>query len=323
MTDQQAVKVLGYLYRMIEAGERGYAVSAANVNNRGMKVLLKSYAQQRVRFKSEIFAEVQRLGGETKPRSSIRGVLHRGRIHIFAALTIGNEEREKVVLKEVLVGEKVALRTYQKTLEADLPAKTHDIVARQYEEVNKTVEQIQLMRGKEAKRMMVQLFDSAQEADEVLQELQVAGVRLESIQKAAFDDTIELYKGIGTTVFETIISGAVGGALWGSLIGAIAGISTQQVASLGSSPLPVIDLWSLTALAGILGGAIIGGILGLALGIGISEDDTYLYDESIQHGQMILMALVDGVHAPEARRIMARPNFTVKAPIDESQLDSA
>ena len=116
MPTDRVLRSLSYLHRIVEAGEKGYAVSATNVNNQGLKILLKSYAQQRARFKSEIHSEIQRLGGEVKIRSSIRGILHRGRIDIFAALTIGNREREGVVLKEILIGEKIALQTYKSIL---------------------------------------------------------------------------------------------------------------------------------------------------------------------------------------------------------------
>ncbi len=46
-SNRRASKALDYLYRIVEAGEKGYAVAAANVDNRGLKLLFKSYAQQR------------------------------------------------------------------------------------------------------------------------------------------------------------------------------------------------------------------------------------------------------------------------------------
>lgn len=69
---------LASLYKIVEAGERGYAVVASNVNNRALKTLYKSYAQQRLRFKEEIFAEIQRLGGYARPTSNFLSIVHRG-----------------------------------------------------------------------------------------------------------------------------------------------------------------------------------------------------------------------------------------------------
>lgn len=181
MNNLAASKALSYLCRIVEAGERGYAVSASNVSNQGLKLLLKSHAQQRSRFKSEILAEIQRLGSNLKPRNSIRGVLHRGRINIFSALAAGNDEKEKIILKEILVGEKIALKVYESTLKKELPGETHGLISRQYAEVKKVVEQINLLKGKDGMRLIVQLFKSEKHANTAIQELRDAGFQLDSI----------------------------------------------------------------------------------------------------------------------------------------------
>jgi len=316
MATDRVLGSLNYLYRIVEAGEKGYAVSASNVNNQGLKILLKSYAQQRARFKSEIQSEIKRLGGEVNPRSSIRGALHRGRIDIFAALTIGGREREGVVVREILIGEKIALQTYKSTLKSDLSAETRTIIERQYEEVSKVVEQIQLMRGVKGRQLIIQLFDEVADVELAMQELNKADVELETIQKMTIDDSIELYSGKGTTVFETSLSGAVGGSLWGSLIGAIAGFSAQQATAIvdGASTGLVVDLWILIAIAGFLAGALIGGVLGYAIGVGISEDDSYLYDQSAIRGKLIVLAITRKPDIVRTGQIMTRVYLNKRMP---------
>jgi uncharacterized protein (TIGR02284 family) len=304
MTTDRVLKSLNYLYRILEAGERGYSVSASNVNNQGLKILLKSYAQQRARFKSEIQSEIQRLGGKVNTRSSVRGVLHRGRIDIFAALTIGNKEREGVVLKEILIGEKVALQTYKSILKRDFPNETCMLLEKQYDEVSKVIEQIQLIRGVQGKQLSVQLFDEDIDVEAAIAELRNANVRLETIQKIVIEDSIELYTGKGTTVFETSLSGSVGGGLWGGLIGFIAGFSAQQSTALISGPGLAMNFWALIATAGLLAGGLIGFVLGYFIGIGISEDDSYLYDQSILHGKIIMLALAKTPDSKRTSQIM-------------------
>jgi uncharacterized protein (TIGR02284 family) len=215
MNNLAVSKTLSYLCRIVEAGERGYAVSAANVSNQGLKFLLKSHAQQRSRFKSEILAEIHRLGSNLKPRNSIRGALHRGRINIFSALASGNNEKEKIVLKEILVGEKIALKVYESTLKKELPRETQGLISKQYTAVKKVVEQINLLKGKDGMRLIVQLFKSEKHANTAIHELRDAGFQLDSIQLMSVHDSIEFYATKGITVFETSVSGAVGGALWG------------------------------------------------------------------------------------------------------------
>ena len=95
-----ARNALTHLYKIVEAGEKGYAVVASNARNRALKILFQSYSQQRLKFKEEIFEEIQQLGGQTRPKSSVLGMIHRGRIDIFATLTIGDENVERVLLAQ-------------------------------------------------------------------------------------------------------------------------------------------------------------------------------------------------------------------------------
>jgi uncharacterized protein (TIGR02284 family) len=309
MDSQRVVKALGYLYRILEAGERGYAVAATNVSNRALKVLFRSYAQQRAKFKDEIFVEIQRLGGHARLGSSFLGMIHRGRIDIFAALTIGAENVEKVVLKEVMIGERVAIRAYEKTLKLDLPPQTREIVARQFEEVRKVVEQVRLLRGQNGKRMVVRLYDSEADARQALQSLKKAGLSEKAIEMENLNQRsdLELYKGRGTTILETILSGAVGGAIWGTLAGGLAAIGILQIATIAwetVAPMPVQLIAALSVLGLIAGGALIGSMIGLFIGWGIASEDTYVTDDSLKHGQILMRVTVDEPRASTVWRIM-------------------
>src|SRR6266498_4363735 len=271
MNSQRVVKALGYLYRIVEAGERGYAVAASNVSNRALKLLFQSFAQQRANFKDELAAEIQRLGDHahrSTSLSSFLGLVHRGRIDIFAALTIGAENVEKVVLKEVMIGERVALRAYEKTLKKDLPSEPRQLVTRQFEEVRRVVEQVRLMRGRKGKQMEVRLYDSKADAEKAFQALKKAGIPENEIEMENMnpEKSMELYSGRGTTILETIISGAVGGAIWGTVAGILAAIGVFQMASFGMGNVAptALRLFAAMSLLGlIVGGSFVGGMIGL------------------------------------------------------------
>src|SRR5687768_8259530 len=255
---------LVYLYKIVQAGERGYAVVASNVSNRALKILYKSYAQQRLKFKEEIFVEIQRLSGHASPRSKFLGMVHRGRIDIFAAITIGNENVERVVLKEVLLGETVAVKAYEKTLKKDLPLETREILERQFDEVRKVVEQVRLMKGQNGKRLVLRLYDSKTDAEEALQSLKSAGFSEKAVEMESWHHGIhsELYKSRGTTILETMISGVVGGAIWGIVAGGLAAIGIIQISAINSEKAsPIIFLPAIFGL--IAAGAFIGGMIGL------------------------------------------------------------
>ncbi len=112
----QTISVIRYLCTIMEAGEKGYAVAAANVNDRGLRLLFKTYARQRADFKKELIHELNARAADIKIAGSFPAMIHRARMTIFASLTIGEQSREHVLLREVLVGERAALKAYEKAL---------------------------------------------------------------------------------------------------------------------------------------------------------------------------------------------------------------
>jgi len=307
MSDQKTLQTLGYLYKIVDAGEKGYAVCAANIDNPGLKILFKSYSQQRAQFKAEILSEIKRIGGSLRLRSSFRGIVHRGRIDIFAALSSGKEEREGVILHEIILGEKAALRAYEKTIKAELPAQTAQLISRQHEQLITIFEQLLLMRGHTGKRMLIQLFDRKEDATRALKVLEESGSHPTKIEQIDIPNSPGQYPSRGNSVRETAISGAVGGGLWGCVIGSVAGISSDYVANTGllASAQPA-GTWVYIALAGIAGGTLIGMILGFAIGTGISEEDAYQYNHSMQQGQFLLLVTLETDQIFEAQRVMAQ-----------------
>lgn len=317
MSNRRVLRALSSLYRIVEASERGYAVAAANVDNRGLKLLFKSFAQQRANFKTEIFKELQRLDEHVQPpRGSVLAIIHRGRIDIFAALTIGDENVEKVVLKEVVFGEGVALRAYKSTLKKDLPPEVREMVAHQFEEARRVVEQVNLMRGRDRKRLLVRLYDTELDARRAVKKLGEAGFVQESIEMAPVDKTTVLYTDRGTTLLETILSGAVGGAFWGAVIGVLAAVSILQMPGLPSNAEILMDqrLWAFIGLLlCIAGGAFVGTMIGTFIGWGIASGDAYLYDHGLERGRILIKLLADESRASKAWRILAQVNVESRA----------
>ena len=324
MDNQRVVKELGYLYRIVEAGERGYIVAASNVSNRALKILFQTFSQQRANFKDELGAEIGRLGGHVHRNRILDflGIVHRGRIDIFAALTIGAENIEKTILKEVMIGERVALAAYENTLKKDLPPESRDLVARQFAAVRKVVDQVRLLRGQNGKRMVVRLYDSKADADKVSPSLKEAAIQEDMIQEENFDsEGLNLYHGRDSTILETIISGAAGGIVWGTVAGILAVIGIYQMAGFSLdnvtlAPLPVLALMS--ALGLIAGGAFIGSMIGFFIGWGIASEDRYAKDYRLKHGHYLVRAIVDesvasrawnlmNQVAMESRQLQARP----------------
>ena len=305
-------KALADLYKIVEAGEKGYAVVASNVSNRALKVLFKSHSQQRLNFKEEILAEIRRLGGDSEPGSSVLGMIHRGRIDIFATLTIGAENVEKVLLKEVMLGERVAIKAYENALKKELPPETRATLEDQFQMLRKVVDQIRLLRGQNGKKLVLRLYDSRSDAEQALQSLKRAGIAENTIQLEDFDSpALDAHKDRGTTIFETVLSGAVGGAIWGVAAGILAALGMMRIAALNQEGvLPAILILAVLGL--IAAGAFIGGMIGLFIGWGVSSEDTYVSD-AVQHGEMLVRTITDESLASKAWRIMNQVAMEAKA----------
>jgi len=300
------------LYKIVEAGERGYAVVAANARNRALKILFQTNSRQRRQFNEEIFEELQQLGEQTRPRDSILGMIHRGRIDIFAYFTIGDENVEKVLLKEVLLGERVALRTYERTLKEDLPSEAHALVDRQFREVRKTVDQMRNLRGQNGKRLVLRLYDSRKDAEQAFQSLKEAGIPPADIKIEDYNPPVlEPSKSPPTTILETILSGAVGGEIWGVIAGVLAAATIVGIAAInGEQASPLVVLLALLTL--MVQGALVGGVIGLFIGWGVTSQDRYIV-ETIKQGEVLMQVMIDESLASKAWQIMNQVALAARA----------
>jgi uncharacterized protein (TIGR02284 family) len=313
-TDKNIVRVLNGLHRYCIAGEKGFEVVAENARNRGLKMLLKSYAQQRAVFADELETEIKRYGGEVSKRDSIRGLVHRGRIDIVATMTIGDHNVENSILGETLLGEAAAVNYFGRALRRDLPSETQTIVKRQHDEIQKAHDHIELLRGRSGKRLVVRLFDSQADTRAAIDALVEAGFSEEDMKTIPVGEFSSTYEGQGTTMKETVISGALGGAIWGSVFGAVTGLTIPVIPGMepfiGSS---FQSTWAVFALGGTVVGALFAALLGFLIGLGISEEDVYLYDNSLRYGVELLELQTDSDRWLEATQIMHQINAAARA----------
>ncbi len=305
-------RALAHLDAILDAGERGYAVAAANVNNRGLKMLFKSFAEQRADFRAALQEQAGVANTGSRSLVDFMAMIHRGRVDIFAAMSIGDLKRERIVLKEVLVGEHAALRAYQSALRAGLPERLAELVRGQYQAIQATVRQIQQMRGLGGRQVVVRLYDSEIDAGQAMHALNNEGFATNAMDTLPVKDGKERSrKHRGSRILETILSGAAGGALWGAVSGALAGIGVVYLPTLGlqHAPLAVQEMaWAEIALGAIFSGGFVGAMLGTFIGWGVQGGDRELSDQSQRRGQVLLKLETGEDSATQAAEIMARVN---------------
>jgi uncharacterized protein (TIGR02284 family) len=283
---------LDRVYRIVDAGEKGFATAAVNMPNPALKIIFKIYAQQRMNFKTEILEEMRRLGADSRPGTSIPGAIHRGRVAIFAGMA-NPAGQERIILKEAALGEGVAVRTYQDALTKDLPTQTRQLLERQFADVRRVREQIHCLRDDVQRRAAARLSGSEQDTRQAIQSLISGGLRAEEIETLDLHDQV-LYQGQGATLLETVFSGAFGGALWGGVMGVLAGFGVVQT----TNPVGVgaiLLTWLLTALGFLVIGAVISGVLAMFIAASISGEDKYQYPVIREHARVLVLARACGV----------------------------
>lgn len=274
MTKRSTVQTLKDLYQIAEAGEKGFATAAANMPSPALKVRFKIYAQQRLSFKNEIMGELRRLGIDTRPWMNLPGAVHRGRVGVYAGMS-DSSSQERIILNEVVKGEKVAMRTYQKALALDLAAQPHKIIESQYAEIHKAFVQILCLRNDPAYRTALQLAASEQEVPKAVQGLVHSGFDPSEVETVDLTDHV-LYQGSGATRAETMLAGTTGGALWGGVMGFLAGFGVLQTTSPAGTEAAILT-WFLTTIAFMLMGVLISSMLAFFISISILGGDRDQY----------------------------------------------
>jgi uncharacterized protein (TIGR02284 family) len=276
------------------------------VKNRGLKLILKSFAQERAEFAADLRDLVQAEGGEAAEGGGWLAAAHRGWINIKAAMTIGQPATEAVVLAEVSRGERTARQRYRQVLESALPAQIEEVVRRQYEQLQVAAERIRELRGQEGARTVVRLFDSDEDARAAVAALVEAGFSEESVEQAQMDEVVVAYRAQeeGHTMAESTFAGAILGAVLGVILGVVALISAglaPDALLFGGS---LLQTQILTFLAALVVGILFGGLIGAIIGLGIVQDDAYRYTEGLKRGSLLLLVRADAERAARASDIM-------------------
>ncbi len=133
-----AIETLNDLIETCRNGERGFRAAAERVDNPAVRSLFTDYSSERQRFASELQEEVRRLGGNPKQGDTIAGELHRTWMEVKDDL--GGSDA--TIISEAERGEDVAVSTYRKALDHDLPVSSRHIVERQYEEVRQAHDRV-------------------------------------------------------------------------------------------------------------------------------------------------------------------------------------
>lgn len=143
MDNDEVISTLNDLIETCKDGEEGFRTCADDVGDSTLKAFFSSRAQQCATAATELQSLVRAYGGDPEKSTSLGGAIHRRWVDVKSAI-MGHDD--KAVLKECERGEDVAVASYRKALEKNLPADVRSVVERQYQGVLQNHDEVRSLR---------------------------------------------------------------------------------------------------------------------------------------------------------------------------------
>jgi len=143
MDNDEVISTLNDLIETSKDGEEGFRSCAENASNPQLKTFFSNRAQSCTQAVLELQGLVRAYGGSPESSSSLGGAVHRRWVDIKSMVT-GKDD--KAVLKECERGEDVAVASYRRALDKNLPIEVRSVVEKQYQGVLHNHDQVKALR---------------------------------------------------------------------------------------------------------------------------------------------------------------------------------
>jgi uncharacterized protein (TIGR02284 family) len=143
MNNDEVISTLNDLIETSKDGEEGFRTCAQDISDPQLKTLFMNRAQSCASAATDLQQLVRTYGGDPETSSGLGGALHRRWVDIKSAI-MGHDD--VAVLKECERGEDVAVASYRKALEKNLPVDVRAVVERQYQGVLQNHDQVKRLR---------------------------------------------------------------------------------------------------------------------------------------------------------------------------------
>lgn len=302
--------IINQLIQVNQESKRNFYTTAAQMENRATKLLLKAYAQERARFGRELQQSNQPStpAADPAPAAPAGGFFQRGWLELKSALVIQRQRRHRLLLAELQQLETNTVDAYAKAVAA-LPASLRMLVERQYERVRAVHRWVTLLGQQQEQQVVVRLFNQWEEAEQAIGRLAQMGIPRSELAIVPVDD-ISVYtndqKARPRATREAIITGGFLGLLAGGGIGLVYGffhriIFPEISGFLASSPTGI--MWEI-ALYGALIGCVFALIFSILIASSAAETDAYLYEESFQQGNTLIAVATSAANRREVERVI-------------------
>ncbi len=143
MDTKETISVLNDLIETCKDGEKGFLECAEDLRDPQLKSTMNQRSRDCATAAAELQQLVRSMGGDPETSTSLSADMHRRRVDLKAMITGKDDE---AILNECERGEDVAVKSYRKALEKDLPAEVRIVVERQYQGVQRNHDQVKALR---------------------------------------------------------------------------------------------------------------------------------------------------------------------------------
>ena len=302
---------LEQLMQVNQESKKNFYATAAQIENRATKLLLKAYAQERARFVRELHASpqnsaTQEVGAPTAPTG---GFFQRGWLALKAALVIRRQRRHRFLLAELAQLEANTVDVYTKALTTALPAAVRSLVEQQHERVRIVHKWLIRLSQQHEQQVAVRLFNQWEEAEQAIGRLAQLGIPRSELAIVPVEE-IAVYanedKARPRMAREAIITGGLLGLLAGGILGMTYGFFHRTLfpdinGFITTSPNGIV--WEI-ALYGALIGLFFSLVFSTLIASSAAEIDTHLYEESFQAGDTLVAVAADAANIREVERVI-------------------
>lgn len=143
MNNDDVISTLNDLIETCKDGQEGFHTCAEDISDAQMKTFFNDRAQSCAQSAGELQELVRTYGGTPEKSGSVSGAMHRRWVDIKSSITGKDDE---AILNECERGEDVAVSSYRKALEKDLPPDVRSVVERQNSGVLRNHDQVKALR---------------------------------------------------------------------------------------------------------------------------------------------------------------------------------
>lgn len=303
---EQLEQPIQSLYEACKTSEKYLHAASLQMQNPGLKALVKRFAQQHRRFAAQHTEIAEQIGFKISTPSRLRTTLRRGWMGIGGAMIVGRANRQEAAAERSDTSIRDLLMRYDQVLELPLPEYAATDLQAQRQSVQKIHQWLQRIVATD--QWVVRLYKHPSEAEQAVKQLAGTGFSENQIQTIPLsqitlyaDETEERANSTLDTTFTGAVLGGAIGLILGLVIGIIRGLFDPAFDN--SSGLFVFSLlrgmvvWTL-----IIGS--FGSLFGFLLGQGVAEDDAEFSAKDLNENATVVSVQTSENNHIEATEIL-------------------